>query len=196
MAVTAPTTRPAPVAEQRREADLLLRLAAGDRGRPLEGLYEAYAHRIFRLGLMLAGDRGLAEDLVQETFLRLWRSAGRYDPTRATVRTFVFTLARRAAVDLWRRQRGPLPSSLDETGHAGVAGDEEFQHLLLRIDVRDALDALSPAHREVLELQHDHDLTQTQVAARLGVPLGTVKSRTLYALRALARELRERGIVE
>jgi RNA polymerase sigma-70 factor, ECF subfamily len=60
----------------------------------------------------------------------------------------------------------------------------------------EALQALSPAHREVLELQYHSDLTQTQVAERLGVPIGTVKSRTLYAMRALARELKDRGLVE
>ena len=173
----------------------MLRLAAGDRGEPLEALYDAYGSRVFRLGLMLLRDTGLAEDLVQETFVRLWRSAPRYDPSRSSVRTFVFTLARRAAVDLWRRQRGPLPSALEDTDPVDVAGSEEFEHLLLRLDVRDALDALSPAHREVLELQYDTDLTQEQVAVRLGIPLGTVKSRTLYALRALARELGERGLI-
>ena len=173
----------------------MLRLAAGDRGRPLEALYEAYGHRVYRLGLMLSHDRGSAEDLVQETFIRLWRSAGRYDPSRSSVKTFVFTLARRAAVDLWRRQKGPLPSSLEDTEQVDVAGGDEFQHLLLRLDVREALDALSPAHREVLDLQYEQDLTQTQVAARLGIPLGTVKSRTLYALRALAQGLREREVI-
>ncbi len=173
----------------------MLRLAAGDRGRPLEALYEAYGRRVYRLGLILSQDRGSAEDLVQETFIRLWRSAGRYDPSRSSVKTFVFTLARRAAVDLWRRQKGPLPSSLEDTEQADVAGGDEFQHLLLRLDVREALDALSPAHREVLDLQYEQDLTQTQVAARLGIPLGTVKSRTLYALRALAQGLREREVI-
>ena len=170
------------------------RLAAGDRGEPLEALYEAHARTVYGLGLLLLHDRGLAEDLVQETFVRVWRSAPRYDPERGTVRTFVLTLARRAAVDLWRRQRGPAPMALDGVDREDVSGNEAFQHLVLRLDVRDALDALSPAHREVLELQFDRDLTQAQVAARLGIPLGTVKSRTLYALRALAHELREREI--
>jgi RNA polymerase sigma-70 factor (ECF subfamily) len=77
-----------------------------------------------------------------------------------------------------------------------VAGNEAFRHLVLRLDVREALDALSPAHREVLELQYDGDLTQAQAAARLDVPLGTVKSRTLYALRALARVLEERELLD
>lgn len=190
------TTTGRSTSEARKEEELLRRLAAGDRGGPLEAVYDAYGHRVFRLGLMLLRDRGLAEDLVQETFVRLWRSSGRYDPSRSSVRTFVFTLARRAAVDLWRRQKGPLPSSLGEIEREDVAGGEEFQHLPLRLDVREALDALSSVHREVLELQYDGDLTQSQVAVRLDIPLGTVKSRTLHGLRALSRELRERGLLD
>ena len=172
----------------------MARLAGGDRDVPVAALYDAYARRVYGLGLLVLHDTGLAEDLVQETFVRLWRSAGRYDPARGSVRTFVFTLARRAAVDLWRRRGAQPPSTLREPEQADAAGGEEFEHLLARLDVREALDALSPAHREVLELQYHADLTQMQVAARLGIPLGTVKSRTLYALRALAHELKERGL--
>jgi RNA polymerase sigma-70 factor (ECF subfamily) len=122
------------------EAVLVARLAAGDRDSALAALYDAYGSRIYRLGLLVLGDSGLAEDLVQETFVRLWRSAGRYDAARASVRTFVFTLARRAAVDLWRRRGGPLPAALDEPEQADVAGGEAFEHLLLRLDVREALE--------------------------------------------------------
>lgn len=180
---------------ERVEAALLQRLADGDRDEAVAALYDAYGRRIYGLGLLLLHDAGLAEDLVQETFVRLWRSADRYDAARGTVRTFVFTLARRAAVDLWRRRRGELPAVLRAPEQADAAGGEAFEHLLVSLEVREALDALSPAHREVLELQYHDDLTQRQVAERLGVPLGTVKSRTLYGLRALAGELKERGLL-
>ena len=180
--------------EERLEADLLAQLSRGDRGRPLEALYAAYGRRIYRLGLLLLHDEGAAEDLVQETFVRLWRSADRYEPSRGSVRTFVFMLARRAAVDLWRRRTRSAPVVADDGEHEDLASSDAFAALVLRVDVRDALDTLSPAHREVLELQYHHDLTQTQTAERLGIPLGTVKSRTLHALRSLARELRERGL--
>jgi RNA polymerase sigma-70 factor, ECF subfamily len=195
MGVIHSTRRRAATRVAREEASLMTRLAAGDRGEPLEALYGTYGRTVYGLGLLLLHDRGLAEDLVQETFVRVWRSASRFDPARGSVRTFVLTLARRAAVDLWRRQRGPLPLALEGTEPEDTAGNEAFRHLVLRLDVREALDGLSPAHREVLELQFDSDLTQAQAADRLGVPVGTVKSRTLYALRALARELRERDIV-
>ena len=180
--------------DERLEADLLAQLARGDRGRPLEALYAAYGRRIYRLGLLLLHDEGAAEDLVQETFVRLWRSADRYEPSRGSVRTFVFMLARRAAVDLWRRRTRSAPVVVDDAEHEDLASSDAFAALVLRVDVREALDTLSPAHREVLELQYHHDLTQSQTAERLGIPLGTVKSRTLHALRLLARELRERGL--
>jgi RNA polymerase sigma-70 factor (ECF subfamily) len=171
------------------EAQLLALVAAGDRDEPLVDLYSRYARRVYGLGLQLLGDGGLAEDLVQETFVRLWRSAPRFDPARASVRTFLFTLARRAAVDLWRRRRAvPLP--LEPESEAAV-DDDGFDALLLALDVRAALDQLTPKHREVLELHYDHGLTQQQIAEKLGVPLGTVKTRTFHALRALKGRLEE-----
>jgi RNA polymerase sigma-70 factor, ECF subfamily len=178
------------------EAALVVRIAAGDRGGPLEVLYDRYARRVYGLGLTLLGDAGLAEELVQETFVRLWRSSGRFDPARASVRTFLFTLARRAAVDLFRRQSSRPRSAgpLDE-GHEALTSDDAFEQLLLGLDVRAALDALSPKHREVLELHVLADLTQAQVAERLDVPLGTVKTRTYHALRALRDALRERDLL-
>jgi RNA polymerase sigma-70 factor (ECF subfamily) len=78
------------------EAQLLALVAQGNCAEPLEELYGRYARRVYGLGLQLLGDGGLAEDLVQETFLRLWRSAPRFDPAIGSVRTFLFTLARRA----------------------------------------------------------------------------------------------------
>jgi RNA polymerase sigma-70 factor (ECF subfamily) len=170
-------------------------VAAGDRAEAVAALYDLYGRRLYALGLHLLRDEGLAEDLVQETFVRLWRSAGRYDPERASVRTFVYTLARRAAVDLWRRSsRAPEAADAGDDAEDGAAG-RAFDDVVLRLDVGEALEALSPAHREVLELQYRGDLTQAQVAARLGIPLGTVKTRTLHGLRALSAELKERGLL-
>jgi RNA polymerase sigma factor (sigma-70 family) len=155
-------------------ADNVGYVAGIDKGRPGARLYQVDV-----------------EDLVQETFVRLWRSAARYDPTRSSVRTFVFTLARRAAVDLWRR-RATLPLELEEPALADVAGNEAYEYLVLRLAVGEALDELSEAHCEVLLLQYCEDLTQAQVAERLQIPLGTVKSRSVHALKALGRGLEER----
>jgi RNA polymerase sigma-70 factor (ECF subfamily) len=177
------------------EAVLLGRVAAGDVGDPLVELYHRYAARLYGLGLRLLGERGMAEELVQESFLRLWRSAGGYDPERGSVRTFLFTIARRAAVDLLRR-RASRPLATGEPDGSAVLDDEAFDALLLRLDVRDALDSLSAKHREVLELMLEEDLGRAEIAARLGIPVGTVKTRAFYGLRALRLELEERGILD
>jgi RNA polymerase sigma-70 factor (ECF subfamily) len=188
-----------PALEQQRtaseEALLLGRLAAGDRDEPLAELYRLYGHRIYGLGLRLLGDRGLAEELVQETFLRLWRSCGRFEPEHGTVRTFVFTLARRAGVDLLRRRSARSAHAIPVDDLETPWGDDAFDELVLSLDVRSVLESLSPKHREVLELHYLGDMTQAQIAARLGVPLGTVKTRTFHALRALREGLKEQELL-
>ncbi len=188
------------------DADLLARVAAGDRGASLEELFARYAPRVFGLGLRLLGDRGLAEELVQETFVRVWRVADRYDATRGSAPTFVFTIARRLAVDLARRPSsrpflGPAPDETTGGDHrqarrprADEGGAAEAEAIVVGLIVRDALDALTPAHRDVLELSYRSGLTQPEIARRLGLPLGTVKTRTYYALRALKLALEERGV--
>jgi RNA polymerase sigma-70 factor, ECF subfamily len=97
----AASARPAALVED--EAALLARVATGDRGRPLEELYRRYEARLYGLGLRLLSDQGLAEELVQESFVRLWQQARRFDPARGSVGNFLFAIARRLAVDLWRR---------------------------------------------------------------------------------------------
>lgn len=111
-------------------------------------------------------------------------------------RTFTYTIARRVAVDLLRRTASrPLTTEAGEDADLEGLGDEGFDKLLLGLDVRAALTALSPKHREILELHFDADLTHTQVAEQLCIPLGTVKTRTYYGLKALRLELEERGLV-
>jgi RNA polymerase sigma-70 factor (ECF subfamily) len=177
------------VLEDTDDADLLVAVGAGDRGEPLRELYRRYVGRIYGLGVQLLGDRGLAEELVQETFVRLWRNAGRFDRERGSAATFIFTIARRLAVDLWRR-----PSSRPAKPDAAIPDDDDVDRLLLRLGVRDALDSLSDAHRTVLELSYGDQLKQTEIARRLGIPLGTVKTRSYHAMRALRSALEQRGI--
>jgi RNA polymerase sigma-70 factor, ECF subfamily len=179
------------------EVHLMSRVAAGDAGDPLGELIGRYSRPLFGLGLRLLGDRGLAEELVQDSFVRIWRNAHSFDPERGSVRTFVYTIARRAAIDLQRRsKRVPLPvepNPADRALGTDPAAADPFERLLVGIEVRDAMAALSGAHREVLELYYDAGLTQRQIAERLGVPLGTVKTRTYHALRAMRAELEGRG---
>jgi RNA polymerase sigma-70 factor (ECF subfamily) len=164
-------------------------VAAGDRGQPMRDLYGRYATRIYGLGMQLLGDRGLAEELVQETFVRLWRSAPRFDPDRGSPPAFIYAIARRLAIDLWRR-----PSSRPLMVDEAPPDDEQMDRVLIRLDVRDALDSLSDTHREVLQLAYHQHLKQTEIAERLGIPLGTVKTRSFHALRSLKAALNERGI--
>jgi RNA polymerase sigma-70 factor, ECF subfamily len=182
---------PERAAAEREEAALLLAVGQGDRDRALPDLYERYERRLYGLGLRLLGDQGLAEELVQETFLRIWRTADRFDPARGTVSAFIFAIARRLAIDLYRR---PSSRPFQQEVERDESPDETIDHLLLQLGVRDALDSLSEAHRQVLELSYQSDLTQVEIAARLGISLGTVKSRTYHALRAFRRAVEQRGI--
>lgn len=178
------------------DAILMERVAAGDRQDSLVALYDRYGARVYGLGLRLLGDRGMAEELVQDTFVRLWRASSRFDPERASVRTFLFMLARRAAVDLQRRASArPLPSVADDGQLEGAEQDAGFDEVVLGLDVRDALEALSDDHRHVLELHYVEDLTQQEIANCLGLALGTVKTRTFYGLRALRQALEEREVL-
>jgi RNA polymerase sigma-70 factor (ECF subfamily) len=177
------------------EAVLMARVAAGDDGgEALRALHGRYAGPVVALGMRLLGDHGLAEELVQETMLRLWRSAGGFDPARGGARSYVFTIARRAAVDLHRRRAARPVDLLTDVGvtDAGPelgAVEDTGDGLLERLDLRDAVARLSPAHREVIDLGYRLDLTQAEIARRLDLPLGTVKTRSHSALQALRRRL-------
>ncbi|HET8680517.1 MAG TPA: sigma-70 family RNA polymerase sigma factor [Micromonosporaceae bacterium] len=148
-----------------------------------------YAHAVRLCG----GDRQRAEDLVQETLLRAWRHPEALDPERGSVRAWLFTTARHLAIDFWRRRSVrvsevvtdvlPEPSADDETDRAVEAWT-----------VAEALARLSPAHREVLLECFYRGRSVAEAAARLGVPPGTVKSRTHYALRSLRLALEELGV--
>jgi RNA polymerase sigma-70 factor, ECF subfamily len=170
------------------EADLLAR--ADDAA--MRTLYRRYERRLFGFGLrLLGGNSGLAEELVQESFTRLWQGARRFDPARGSVRALLFTIARRVAVDLLRRpsSRAFAPELDDIEGFDALADE-----VLLAVTIRDAMMSLSPVHREVLELIYDEDLKLGEIACKLDVPLGTVKTRAFYALRAMRGALRERGV--
>jgi RNA polymerase sigma-70 factor, ECF subfamily len=169
-------------------AALLGRVAAGERGMAVAALYDLYAPRIYGVGRRMLRAEGAAEDLVQETFVRLWQSAGRFSGERGSADAFVMTIARRTAIDLHRRAASRPRSAEWETGE-DPADDTSFDRVLLELDMRRALDTLPDKQREVLELSYRHDLTQRQIAERLSIPLGTVKTRTWHALHALKREL-------
>jgi RNA polymerase sigma-70 factor, ECF subfamily len=147
-----------------------------------------YRGRVENLGVQLLGDRGLAEEMTQETFTRLWRRANAYDPERGSVPTFVFTIARRVAVDIWRR---PSSRRIDDPAVALPPPHhvDEITPLVTGLAVKQALGTLSESHRQIIELGYFRQLSQSEIAERLGLPLGTVKTRTYHALRALKEAL-------
>lgn len=151
------------------DVHLLQRVAAGDRGRPLEELYDRYHRRVWAVGLRRMGDRDGAEDVVQETFVRLWHSAARFDPTRDNVGALLMTIADRAIDDLARRR----------DGQAGGG------QALLRDELQAALATMPPGDREVLRLRFRENLAEPEIARRLDLPLSTVRSRVSRALRDL-----------
>jgi RNA polymerase sigma-70 factor (ECF subfamily) len=147
-------------------------------------LYDAYAGAVWTVAMRILADSALAEDATQETFLRAWQGAAGIDTSRDPG-PWLLTIARRTAIDVWRRESRPT-----QGGHAeerdvtvvlpGIEGVWEAW------EVRRALDALPEQEREVVRLAHVHQLTHGEISAALGVPVGTVKSRSHRAHRRLA----------
>src|SRR3954462_10069479 len=167
------------------DATLVERLPRDRSGDELRELYRRYARELFGFAASALGDREQAEEVVQDVFAQLWRHAGEYDQTRASVRTWLYAIARNRIVDAHRRAAGrPKQAgggSLDSSAEIDAALDQA----VLRWMVNAALARLSPAHREVIRLAHYGGLTMREIAEKTGVLIGTVKSRTSYALRHL-----------
>jgi RNA polymerase sigma-70 factor (ECF subfamily) len=160
----------------------------------LRQLWDEHAGSLLAFVLRLTGgDRGRAEDIVQETMLQAWRHPDALDPARGPARPWLLTVARRVAIDQ-HRARQARPTEVGDEGLAEQAIDDGIDQALERWLVADALRSLSPAHREALMHTYYAGRTVTEAAVVLGVPAGTVKSRVFYALRALKLALEERGV--
>jgi RNA polymerase sigma-70 factor, ECF subfamily len=164
------------------------------RERLLRMLYHKHARALhtFVMGLV-ASDRQRAEDIVQETMLRAWQNADQLDEQRPSLRPWLFTVARRLVIDAHRR-RG---TRAKESGSEGIDRSpiaDEVDQLLSSLVVREALHSLSPAHQAVLREIYFYRSKVADAAKTLGIPPGTVKSRTYYALKALRLALEERGV--
>ena len=169
--------------EQGASSNLGYRLAAGEEG----AINECYA----ALGPMVLGylrrfvPRDEAEDVLQRVFYEVWRNHDRYDPTRS-LEAWVLGIARKRAIDLLRRRHANVVPLQELRDIAGDDGRELAERYARASEVRAALERLPREQREVLALAYFGDRTQSEIAERLGVPLGTVKARTFRGLRRLA----------
>jgi RNA polymerase sigma-70 factor (ECF subfamily) len=176
------------------DVQLMERLRADASGESLRRLYRAYASELLGFALNALGDREAAEEIVQEVFTRAWRHAERYDPERGSVRTWLYQIARHAIIDARRRSAARPALAAAETDPDTQAGGPSIEQAMLGWQVAAALERLSPDHRQVIRLAHVRGMSVREIAAACGLPEGTVKSRTWYALRSLRLVLEEMGV--
>lgn len=175
------------------DADLLARYAAGEES-AARAMYERYAGPILTVGLAVLGKRELAEEVVQVTLLNAWRGAGSFDASRALA-PWIYAIARRVAVDIYRREKRSDPPTDMEDGDLAVE-PLSFERTWEVWSVRWALDRLPQDERDVIRLSHLVRMTHREIAEHLGVPLGTVKSRSARAYQRLATLLGHMGEAE
>ncbi len=176
------------------EIDAVRRSGRADDEQLFATLYREYHRPLLTFVLRLTGgDRQQAEDVVQETMVRAWCSADTLSPRSESAMPWLATVARRIVIDQWRR-RDSRPPEVGESALENQASPEQTDRILHSVAVADAMRALTPAHREVLTATVLQDRTVNQAAETLDIPVGTVKSRVYYALRALRVVLEERGL--
>jgi RNA polymerase sigma factor (sigma-70 family) len=166
--------------------DLLsARFASGDPG-AVRDLYRKLGRPVFSVAYRILGDRGLAEEAVQLTFLQAWQAADRFDPQR-DIAPWLFTIARRVAIDVYRRERRHQAEELGDRDIATLP--PSMEQAWTAWEVRRALDQLPAEERDVLRATHFDGMTHEEAARALGIPIGTVKSRSFRAYRRLAEFL-------
>lgn len=173
--------------------DLITRVVEGD-PRAFEELYDRHSAQAFGLALYVTKRSGVAEEVTQDAFLGLWRSASRFDPRQGTLRTWLLSMVRHRAIDALRKlakQRRDVEfddlvaARLEAPGRPDelVAASEHARH------TRDLLTSLPPTQRQVIELGFFSGLSQTEIATKLGAPVGTVKGRQRLALQKMHQAL-------
>jgi RNA polymerase sigma-70 factor, ECF subfamily len=167
--------------------ELLSRVATGDRD-AFSALTDRFLRVVYTEANRVVGDAAAAEDVAQEVFERIWRAAHRFDPDRGSAAAWICTIARNRARDHVRVRRPiPMADTPEVPDHTGPDGDAERGAAAL--DVHAAVAGLNTELRELIELAYWHGLSQTEIADRTGMPLGTVKTRTRRALARLAEML-------
>ncbi len=156
-------------------------------------LYAEHGAALLAFTQRLTGNRARAEDVVQETLLRAWRHADSLAPERGAVRPWLFTVARHIVVDQQRARRA-RPIEVGDEVLAVLPAEDALDRALEAWQVAESLATLRPEHRDVIVETYYRGRSVAEAAAALGIPAGTVKSRTYYALRALRLALEERGV--
>ena len=185
------------------DEQLVTQAAEGDSA-ALESLYDRYSSAVMGLALKIMGDRATAEEVVQETFWRVWRNAGTFQVQRGSFTAWLFGIARNVSIDLWRRRKARPQPAFDE------AEEEQMDRALdpetdvaelawIRVrhqQVRAAMASLPPLQRQVLEMAYFAGLTRQEIAEATGEPLGTIHTRARLALQKLHEALEAQGFGE
>lgn len=164
--------------------------------RGIELAYQAHGAELYRFALRGLGDAGAAQDVVQETFLRAWRAADRYDPALSSLRVWLFAIARNALID-HHRALSARPWNrhvLDPTTTPEPGVEDPTEQLVRTWVVSEALQRLSSEHRNALVETHLKGRAYADVAGELGVPVGTLRSRVFYGMKALRVIMDEMGV--
>ena len=157
--------------------------------RDVREAYAAHASELYGFAMRSLGDSGLAEEAVQETFLRAWRAGDRFDPQIGSLRTWLFAILRNVVIDLGRA-RAARPTVAEGGIEPSV---EPFDEALLAWQIEEAMRRIGEQHRQILVETYYRGRPYAEVAEQLGIPEGTVKSRVYYGLRALRVVLEEMG---
>ena len=179
----------------RDDIELHRKLLAGDKD-AFDELYRRYSSPAYGLAYRLTAQQILAQDVVHEAFMALWRAPEAFDPARGAFRSFFLSLVHHRAVDTVRREKR-LRKRQDRAANLEPVVDEDVAEDVVdaadiadrRLEVRSALETLPPEQRQVLEMAYFRGMTQVQIAEEIRIPIGTVKTRTLAAMRKMRRAL-------
>jgi RNA polymerase sigma-70 factor, ECF subfamily len=178
------------------DEQLMSRLDGPEVEAALSTLYDRYSRTVYGVGLRILADRSLAEELVQDVFLKVWRSSSTFDPSRSSFSTWLYRVTRSCALDLYRKRAHKVHQVPDGETHLLTTRDpsagpqeEVVDESWLSWRASRALEVLDAPHREVIELAYFGGLSQREISERTGIPLGTVKTRTARAFKKLREEL-------
>ena len=185
-----------PQTEHLSDHGLLALTARGDR-EAFSRLYDTYSGVAYSLAVRIVRDRDLAADVVQDAFVTVWNQAAKFEASRGQPSSWILTLTHHKAVDMVRREQRRRAEPLDDGAElvdSAPPVEEKAWQGVAREQVRQAMQKLPDPHREVLELAYFAGFTQSELAERLSLPIGTVKSRTFTAMTSLRRLLSESGL--